>query len=231
MVIRLYMMKVSPPCRAVLMTIRHIGIEAEVYEENIVMRDTQKLSHFRKINPRSCVPTIDDDGFYLWESRAIMTYLVNKYAPCDPLYPRDPKKRAVVDMMLSYDQGTLYKSQVEYLYPQVFQGETPQLEKETTYQWALTILEDALEINNYCAGTHVTLADLSILANITLAEVYGYDFFRFPNISKWLNRLKMELPYYYDVNEQPLLQFRLCYTPRYGSDEEEGHRIGNTTKL
>lgn len=212
------------------MTIRHIGIEAELYEENIIIRDTQKQSYFRKINPRSCVPTIDDDGFYLWESRAIMTYLVNKYAPCDPLYPRDPKKRAVVDMMLSYDQGTLYKSQVEYLYPQIFRGETPHREKERAYQKALEILEDALEVNNYCAGTHVTLADLSILANITLAEVYGYDFIRFPNILKWLTRMKLELPYYYDVNEQPLLQFRLFYTPESHSDDDE-KRTANDTRL
>uniref|UniRef100_A0A2L2XZX2 Glutathione S-transferase 1, isoform C n=1 Tax=Parasteatoda tepidariorum TaxID=114398 RepID=A0A2L2XZX2_PARTP len=107
MVLVLYMMEISPPCRAVLMTIKYLGIQAELREENIVIGNPQKHQEFLKINPRSCVPTIDDDGFYLWESRAIMTYLVNKYSPSNAIYPKDAKKRAVVDMMLNFDQVSL----------------------------------------------------------------------------------------------------------------------------
>ena len=50
---------------------------------------------------------IDDDGYILWESRAIMQYLCNQYAPDSDLYPSDPQKRATVDRLLNFDLKTL----------------------------------------------------------------------------------------------------------------------------
>lgn len=61
-----------------------------------------------QLNPQHTIPTIDDNGFSLWESRAIMTYFVNQYGKDDTLYPKDPKKRALVDQRLYFDIGTLY---------------------------------------------------------------------------------------------------------------------------
>jgi hypothetical protein len=36
---------------------------------------------YRAMNPNGTVPTIDDDGFILWESNAILTWVALKYAP------------------------------------------------------------------------------------------------------------------------------------------------------
>ena len=40
-----------------------------------------KTPEFRALNANSRVPTIDDDGFVIWESLAIVQYLARKYAP------------------------------------------------------------------------------------------------------------------------------------------------------
>jgi hypothetical protein len=47
-------------------------------------------------------------------SRAIMCYLVEKYAKDDSLYPKDPKKRAKVNHKLFFDATSLYQGFINY---------------------------------------------------------------------------------------------------------------------
>ncbi|KAF4531265.1 hypothetical protein B566_EDAN019338 [Ephemera danica] len=60
------------------------------------------------MNPQHTVPTLDDNGFYIWDSHAINAYLVTKYGKNDSLYPRDPQKRAIIDQRLHFDSGILF---------------------------------------------------------------------------------------------------------------------------
>lgn len=45
------------------------------------------------MNPQKEIPVLDDDGFCLSESNAIMQYICDKYKPGNTLYPTDPKER------------------------------------------------------------------------------------------------------------------------------------------
>lgn len=62
------------------------------------------------MNVQHTIPTMDDNGFYLNESRAMLQYLANKYGKDDKLYPKDPQARAKVDMKMYFDEGTLYRA-------------------------------------------------------------------------------------------------------------------------
>jgi len=203
MPIDMYLTPVSGPCRAVLMTLKYIGLD--VNEKLVdIMAGEQLKPEFIKMNPQHSVPTIDDNGFYLWESRAIQAYIVNKYAPDSPLYPKDPKERAVVDRLLYFDVGTLYKAELEYLYPQIFKGQPADPEKKEAFEKTLAFLEGFLTSTPYVAGDHLTLADLSIVASLTFASVKDYSYDAFPKISDWLNKMKSEIPGYEEINEVPL---------------------------
>jgi glutathione S-transferase len=50
----------------------------------------------------------------LCSSRAILGYLVDQYGKEDSLYPKDPKKRAIVNQRLYFDIGTVHPVLREY---------------------------------------------------------------------------------------------------------------------
>ncbi|XP_071107751.1 glutathione S-transferase 1-1-like [Haliotis cracherodii] len=111
--IQLYHFPASPPCRSVRMTSKALGVQLEL--KQLEYHNKGHLSpEFIKINPDHTTPTIVDGDFTLWESRAIMRYLVGKYGGEDnSLYPRDLQKRAEVDRLLDYDLGVFYRTMLD----------------------------------------------------------------------------------------------------------------------
>ncbi|MCC7273003.1 MAG: glutathione S-transferase N-terminal domain-containing protein, partial [Alphaproteobacteria bacterium] len=57
------------------------------------------------LNPNGLVPTIDDDGFILWESHAIMRYLATKHRGT-ALWPEELQARANVDRWMEWGNTT-----------------------------------------------------------------------------------------------------------------------------
>src|ERR1700694_4883282 len=62
---------------------------------------------YRALNPNGLVPTIEDDGFVLWESNAIVRYLAAKHA-AGSLWPEDLKTRAEADRWMDWKQTTFW---------------------------------------------------------------------------------------------------------------------------
>lgn len=99
----LYYMAGSPPANAVLLLIKHLGLDVEVKVIDF-LKGEHKTPEFLKLNPAHEVPVLVDGEFVLTESRAILAYLVNSRKAGSDLYPADAKKRARVDQRLNYDQ-------------------------------------------------------------------------------------------------------------------------------
>ncbi|XP_062556866.1 glutathione S-transferase 1-like [Armigeres subalbatus] len=153
---------------------------------------------FLKLNPQHCVPTLVDGDFALWESRAIMIYLVDRYANAeigDKLYPLDPQKRALVNQRLYFDMGTLYQRFGDYYYPQIFEGASANPENYSKIGEALEFLNTFLQDQQFIAGGDcLSLADLSVLASLATFEVAGYDFSGYKNVHEWYERIQKIAP-------------------------------------
>lgn len=147
-----------------------------------------------QINPQHVIPTLVDNGFALWESRAIIVYLIEKYGKNDSLYPKDPKARAVVNQRLYFDMGTLYQKFADYYYPQVFAKQPADPEKFKAIETAMGFFETFLTGSEYAAGSQVTAADIALLATISSYDVAKFDLTKYSNVSRWYELCKKTVP-------------------------------------
>src|SRR3954452_13688692 len=60
-----------------------------------------KTPEYLRMNPNALVPTIDDEGFVLWESHSIVRYLAAKHG-AGSLWPIDVKVRADSDRWMDW---------------------------------------------------------------------------------------------------------------------------------
>ncbi|XP_033760740.1 glutathione S-transferase theta-1-like [Pecten maximus] len=101
MALKYYFDLMSQPSRAVYIFLKMNNIP--FVPKPVALRSGEHhTDEFKKLNPMSLVPVIDDDGFVLTESVAILKYLALKYNVPDHWYPRDLKAQARVDEYMNY---------------------------------------------------------------------------------------------------------------------------------
>ena len=159
-----------------------------------LMKGEHLTPEFLKINPQHTIPTLVDNEFCLWESRAILGYLVEKYAKNDSLYPKDPKKRAVVNQRLYFDMGTLYQRFADYYYPQMMAKAPADPEKLKKAEEGVKFLDGFLANSTYAAGDKITIADYTLFASFSTFDAAGFDYSSFENVSRWYELCKSTLP-------------------------------------
>ncbi|KAH8409859.1 hypothetical protein KR222_011017, partial [Zaprionus bogoriensis] len=188
----LYYAPYATASRSVLMTLGKLGLKANRIFINTAEKEQLK-PEFLKLNPQHTIPTLVDDGFAVWESRAIITYLAEKYGKDDSLYPKDPQKRALVNQRLYYDIGTLGVAFIEYYLPQL-QGAKPDPEKFKKIEFAFELLNTFLAGQSYVAGDKLTIADIAIVATVTSFIALYFDLNKYPNVASWYERIQQEIP-------------------------------------
>ncbi|XP_017079166.1 glutathione S-transferase 1-like [Drosophila eugracilis] len=196
----LYGFDPSPPVRPVKLALAALDIPYEFVEVSILAKENLSEEYVKK-NPQHTVPTLEVDGHFIWDSHAIMAYLVSKYGKTDSLYPMDLLHRAVVDQRMHFETGVMYANGLRTITQLIFTG-TPNVPKER-YDAIIEIydfLETFLVGNDYMAGNQLTIADFSIISTLTsLMAFVELDTAKYPKISAWIKRMQ-ELPYYEEAN-------------------------------
>jgi glutathione S-transferase len=162
---------------------------------------------YLRMNPNGLVPTIDDDGFVLWESNAIVRYLCARERATE-LWPEDLRKRADADRWMDW-QGASFTPATRDAFWQLLrvpeaQRDHAAIEASRVKSEKLAAILDAhLASTPYLCGDTFCAADIVVGAaahrwlNMPLPRAAR------PHIERWYRLLKAR-PASRQVTHQPL---------------------------
>jgi glutathione S-transferase len=122
---------------------------------------------FLALNPFGLVPAIDDDGFVLAESHAIIRYLAARYGR-DDLLPADLRKRATAESWMEWQGAEVANASRAVVQAYIFQippagGEAVMAASLAEWPKRMAVIEAQLaRTGAHITGTDFTLADICI---------------------------------------------------------------------
>ncbi len=195
---KLYYHPVSVTSRPLMLYIaeNNLDVEMEVVD---LMTGAHHQEPFININPNRLVPVLDDDGFILTESAAILKYLADKHNL--PTYPKELHARARVNERMDWLNTQFYREYGYHLaYPQIFPHHKRQDEavQEATLLWgkeragaAMQVLNDHIIGNyKYLCGDQLTIADFLGAGMVTVGDHIRVDYSKYPNVKRWLDTMR-----------------------------------------
>uniref|UniRef100_A0A1B0CEB2 Putative glutathione s-transferase theta-1 n=1 Tax=Lutzomyia longipalpis TaxID=7200 RepID=A0A1B0CEB2_LUTLO len=171
----------SPPSRALITFFRVANIPVEPIAvalrkgEHLTEKYNKEVSRFPKL------PCINDDGFRLSESVAIVRYVKKTRGFDDFWYPEDAQAQALVDEYLEWTHTNIRISSGLYFFTlwrnPLMTGEKPdeaEVRKlEAQLNNTLDIMENTwLKCNSYIAGEQFTIADVFAACDIEQPSEY-----------------------------------------------------------
>lgn len=213
MPLELYYYETAPPSRAVVLLCKTLKLPINMRRVDLSKNENQ-TADFIKMNPLKKVPVLNDNGIYISDSHAILTYLNAQYGMNSSyLYPRDLKKRAIVDSRLHFDNGILFPALANIIRPMAYEGKAtiPEDKKKAALD-ALEYLEGILKQTEWVAGDKITVADFSLVATVTSLGTIMPEVDSFWKIQAWIKRCEKTMISYEEVQKPGLEAFKTLLT-------------------
>jgi glutathione S-transferase len=195
---RIYHHPISSNARRVAMAVAHLNAEVEFVEVNLMSAEDRR--RLGELNPNSKIPVLEDDGFLLWESCAIMQYLADK-TPGQTVYPQDVRVRADINRWMfwacQHFSPAIGVLTWERLWKGYVTGQGPDAREEERGESDLadyaTVLDKHLAGRQWVVGDSLTLADLALAAPIMYIDKAALPLQGYANLMAWYGRMQ-QLP-------------------------------------
>lgn len=157
-------------------------------------------TEYRAMNPNGLVPTLEDDGFVLWESNAILRYLCHAHAPHSALWPQEPRARANIDRWMDWQQTTMNRPMSVVFWNLV---RTPPEKrdqaaiaagvKDMIGMWGM--VDAGLARHPYVGGAEFTIGDIPLGVLVHRWFSMAIDRPLLSHLRAWYDRLLERAPY------------------------------------
>jgi glutathione S-transferase len=161
-----------------------IGVAFETVDIDLAKRQ-QKTPEYLAINPFGQVPALDDDGFVVTDSNAILVYLAKKFDRHDWL-PEDAGSAARIQKWLSVAAGEIARGPAAARLITVFKAPLPAEETIGRAHAVLSLIEAELERSAFLVGKNPTVADVALYSYISSAPEGNVDLSNYARITAWL---------------------------------------------
>jgi glutathione S-transferase len=144
---------------------------------------------YRAKNPNGLVPVIEDDGFVLWESNAIVRYLAAKHA-AGSMWPTELQARADADRWMDWQTTALQPAMVQAFYhlvrlpPEKRDLSAVPASRERS-EACVAMLEAALAGKRFVTGEVLTIADIALAPAIHRWLNLPMERVKRPNVERW----------------------------------------------
>lgn len=175
----LYYDLLSQPSRSAYILLKANKVKFEGKEINL-MKGEHKTEEYKKINQFGLVPFIDDKGFKVIESVAILKYIIGKNKLPDHWYPKDLNTQTRVEEYLRwYPTGTRTPCVNLFLELVMFPKFTGKpIDQEKVKEHRVKVTESMKDLESYflkgkkfIGGDKISIADL--LGVCELVQLYG----------------------------------------------------------
>ncbi|KQT50477.1 glutathione S-transferase [Methylobacterium sp. Leaf456] len=150
-------------------------------------------ARYRAMNPNGLVPTLEEDGFVLWESNAILRYLAHAHGGVLAL-PEEPRARALIDQWLDW-QATAFTPAMRDAFLQLVRV-APEKRNAAVIEASQAAGERCAETLDrhlagtpYVAGETFSIADIAVGCAAHRWLILPFEKVERPHIVAWRDRL------------------------------------------
>jgi glutathione S-transferase len=155
--------------RKVLMTLAETNTPYELQVLDFAKADHKSEAHLRR-QPFGRIPAMGDDGFEMFESRAICRYVARKAN--SPLLPSELRAFAKVEQWISIETSEFSASAMKFVYHHVFQRPQEAATMEAAakaLETTCAIMDRQLAQTPFIAGAELSLADIMFMPYLEYA--------------------------------------------------------------
>ncbi|ESO82235.1 hypothetical protein LOTGIDRAFT_170146 [Lottia gigantea] len=199
--VELYLIRISPACRAVWIYLLQNRIPHVLKDVNFGI-DSENLPDVFLQQPHHEVPLLVDGDVVIFEGPAILNYLAEHYTQHAGFGP-NLQTRALTQSVISWANSELHRViGHEYIYPQFLEKYAIPSERlnNAMVEYGLKHVSQKLEIienrylkkNKFLTGKTITMADIYAATIVLQLQWTGTTSRMWPNIIQWLARVQRE---------------------------------------